>query len=304
MNTQQPRSKPWWRTLLTPGWVITAILVATFSYFAFTLLAPWQLGKNEALEQRNEHIVAAFEHDPVPIDTVLHADGTFDPEREWTRVLATGHYLTTADTPEVLLRLRPVDRTPAFQVLTPFVLNNGQTILVNRGWVPAQDATKVPTIDAPPTTEVTITGMMRLDEGAHPREPMQDQGYSMVHSIHPPQVAELTDTDLVSPYLQLVGDEPGVLNPIPLPQLETGNHLSYGLQWILFGFLAPAGLLYFLFAETRERRRFAQEQDELDEPAAPPSQAQPVGQATRSRYGHTRRNPWAQAYDRQQDRVR
>lgn len=95
-----------------------------------------------------------------------------------------------------------------------------------------------------------------------------------------------------------------MLNPIPLPQLETGNHLSYGLQWILFGFLAPAGLLYFLFAETRERRRFAQEQDELDEPAAPPSQAQPVDQAPRSRYGHTRRNPWAQAYDRQQDRVR
>lgn len=340
MSTQQARSKPWWRTLLTPGWVITAILVATFSYFAFTFLAPWQLGKNEALEERNEHIVQAFEHDPVPIDTVLSTDGTIDPDREWTRVLATGHYLDTAEHPEVLLRLRPVDRTPAFQVLTPFALENGQTIVVNRGWVPAQESTKVPTIDAPPTTEVTITAMMRLDEGAHPREPMQDQGYQMVHSIHPPQVAELTGTDLASPYLQLAGGEPGVLNPIPLPQLETGNHLSYGLQWILFGILAPAGLLYFLFAETRERRRFAREQQELagavaapaapaasaeagaaagaeldsaaaeasaahaEQPAAPAEPEPAPAVASRSRYGHTRRNPWAQAYDRQQDRTR
>lgn len=340
MSTQQARSKPWWRTLLTPGWVITAILVATFSYFAFTFLAPWQLGKNEALEERNEHIVEAFEHDPVPIDTVLSTDGTIDPDREWTRVLATGHYLDTAEHPEVLLRLRPVDRTPAFQVLTPFALENGQTIVVNRGWVPAQESTKVPTIDAPPTTEVTITAMMRLDEGAHPREPMQDQGYQMVHSIHPPQVAELTGTYLASPYLQLAGGEPGVLNPIPLPQLETGNHLSYGLQWILFGILAPAGLFYFLFAETRERRRFAREQQELagavaaagaaaapaetgavagaeldsaaaeasaahaEQPAAPAEPEPAPAVASRSRYGHTRRNPWAQAYDRQQDRTR
>ncbi|QYH20554.1 SURF1 family protein [Corynebacterium aquatimens] len=293
------KEKPWWRTFLTPGWVIAALLIVAFSYFAFTVLAPWQLNKNERLEQRNEHIVTAFEQDPVPLGSVLRADGTLSPEDEWTRVTATGRYIE----PEVLLRLRPVDRTPAFQALTPFQLDSGEVLLVNRGWVPAQDSTKVPDIAAAPTQTVTLTGMLRVDEGTHPTAPMHDQGYQMVYSISPPQIAELTGTEMLSPYLQLLEGEPGVLTPIPLPQLETGNHLSYGLQWIAFGILAPAGLIYFIAAETRERRRFREEQEQLlidaplnvDKHQAPPE--------TRARYGHARRNPWATAYDKEQDRT-
>jgi len=324
VSTQQAGNKPWWKTFLTPGWVIAAILIVAFSYFAFTFLAPWQLGKNERLEHRNEQIVEAFEQDPVPLSQVLGPDGSFDPEQEWTRVTATGRFASD----EVLLRLRPVDRTPAFQVLAPFELETGQTILVNRGWVPAEDSTRVPAFDAPPTGDVTITGMMRVDEGTHPTTPNHDQGYQMVYSISPGQVGELIGTDLASPYIQLLSDSPGVLTAIPLPQLETGNHLSYGLQWILFGILAPAGLIYFIIAETRERRRFRQEQEELllddasvdgagpnpdsgsveeqegvdkqTAPAAAPSAPAPA----RARYGETRRNPWASAYDRQRDRTR
>lgn len=312
MSTQ-PAEKPWWRTFLTPGWVIAALLIAAFSYFAFTVLAPWQLDKNERLEQRNEHIVEAFDQDPVPLSSVLRADGSLSPDDEWTRVTATGRFTG----PDVLLRLRPVDRTPAFQVLTPFTLDNGETLLVNRGWVPARDSTKVPDFAAAPGSVVTLTGMLRLDEGIHPTAPMQDQGYQMVYSISPGQIGELTGTDMLSPYLQLLGGEPGVLEPIPLPQLETGNHLSYGLQWIAFGILAPAGLIYFIVAETRERRRYREEQEQLlladasptpagpaPEPAAAEANVGTQGPAQRSRYGQTRRNPWSGAYDKEQERSR
>ena len=306
MSTQQ---KPWWKTFLTPGWVIAAILIAVFSYFAFTFLAPWQLGKNEQLEQRNEQIVQAFERDPVPLHQVVGPDGALRPGDEWTRVVATGRF--TGD--EVLLRLRPVERTPAFQVLAPFELESGERFLVNRGWVAAEDSTRVPEFAAAPTGDVTITGMLRADEGIHPTEPMRDQGYEMVYSISPGQVGDILGTDLASPYIQLLGESPAVLQPIPLPQLETGNHLSYGLQWILFGLLAPAGLIYFIVAETRERRRFREEQEELllaDAPVAtgpaPEPEAVPAVSAapTRARYGDTRRNPWKSAYDKEQERTR
>ena len=61
MSAKNQTSKPWWRQLLNPGWIIAAIVVGIFSYFAFTFLAPWQLGKNEQLVERNEHISAAFD---------------------------------------------------------------------------------------------------------------------------------------------------------------------------------------------------------------------------------------------------
>lgn len=318
---QTQTDQRWWRALLSPGWIIAAILIGLFSYYAFTFLAPWQLGKNERLVQRNEHIAEAFEHDPQPIADVLRPDGTMSEDDEWSRVVATGQYVGS----DVLLRLRPIDRTPAFQVLTPLRLTTGQTVLVNRGWVPAEDSTRVPPIAPAPDGDVTVTGFMLLDEGVHPSPPLSEQGYEMVYSISPGQVGDILGEDvagdLASPYLQLSADSPGVLQPIPLPQLETGNHLSYGLQWILFGFAAPAGLLYFLFADARERRRYQEEQEQLridDTPAGAgpdPSASKAAGASTsvqsasaapsapaRSRYGSSRANPWAKAYDKEAER--
>ncbi|WP_291314266.1 SURF1 family protein [Corynebacterium sp. UBA2622] len=313
------QEKPWWRTFLSPGWVIAAILIAAFSYFAFTFLAPWQLNKNEALVERNQHIERAFEHDPVPFRDVMGPDGSFDHANEWTRVTLTGHYLPDN---EVLLRLRPVDKTPAFQILTPFAADDGTVVLVNRGWVPARDGgTQVPSFDPAPRETVTVTGFVRVDEGVHPTAPMQDQGHEMVYSINTEQISGLTGLNLASPYVQLTSGEPGVIEAIPLPVLETGNHLSYGLQWIAFGILAPAGLVYFIWAERRERRRFDEEQEALliDAPSAalPEPGAredarrgdqsggrseQPSRGQVRDRYGHSKRNPWASAYDRQEER--
>ena len=45
---------------------------------------------------------------------------------------------------------------------------------------------------------------------------------------------------------------------IALPHLDAGPFLSYGIQWIAFGIIAPIGLGYFVFvrdpgAPTRER---------------------------------------------------
>lgn len=62
---------------------------------------------------------------------------------------------------------------------------------------------------------------------------------------------------LAGPYLQLSEGQPGGLGAIPLPQLDAGPFLSYGIQWIAFGILAPIGLGYFVFSEIRQRRAAA-----------------------------------------------
>ena len=258
-----PRNQPLWRTFLTPGWVIAAVLAVAFSWFAITWLSPWQLGKDHDIKERNERIEAAYEQDPVPLDAVVRDDGTVDPNDEWTRVTLTGHYQGSN---EVLLRMRPVGGSPAFQSLVPFDTDAGQTVLVNRGWVPADNGgTAVPDLAAPPTQTVTVTALVRLTESPHSGGVVEEQGYRMVQSISTEQIGELTGTSLASPYMQLTADQPGVLSPIPLPQLDRGNHLSYGLQWIAFGIMAPAGLLYFVYSELRERRRYREEEQELSE---------------------------------------
>lgn len=319
-SSAQPANSAWWKKFLTPGWVITAVLIIIFSYFAFSFLAPWQLGKDDAIVERNERIAQAFEVDPVPVTDIVAPDGTWDRDNEWTRVTLTGQYQPDD---EVLLRLRPVDSIPAFHGMVPFELDNGQTILVNRGWVEAIDGTQVPDFAPAPSTPVTITGLIRVDEGVHHSPPLEDQGYTQVYSINTEQISSLIDEDLAAPWIQLLPDEAGLLNAQPLPQLDRGNHLSYGLQWIAFGVMAPLGLLYFISAEFKERRRVKEEEAELAGiDAAPSAGPDPhpendeapaqdkamadngsrQAQRMRNRYGDSRRNHWARNTQRDEER--
>jgi len=286
-SSPQKKGRKGWTTFLKPGWVVMFLLIVAFSYVAFTFLAPWQLGKDDAIVHRNNQIDAAFKADPVPVSEIFGPDGEVDPDDEWRRVTLQGEYLPGD---EVLLRMRPVDSSPAFHALTPFRLDSGETILVNRGFTVPIDG-NIPDMTDAPTGPLTIHGHARLNEMEPPTAPMEDQGYRQVYGINTQQVSDVVGVPLARDYVQLSEGEPGELNAIPVPKLDRGSHLSYGFQWIAFGIMAPLGLGYFIWAELRERRRVRDESAELvDAPSVEEvSQVDEAGvekQApTRSRYG-------------------
>ncbi|MBU9765624.1 SURF1 family protein [Mycobacterium sp. TNTM28] len=240
--------------LLRPQWLALFVVVAAFAYLCFTVLAPWQLGKNSKTSRENSQISHSLQADPVPVNTLLPHQDSVAPEAQWQRVTATGHYLPEA---EVLVRLRVVDGEPAFEVLTPFAVDGGPVVLVDRGYIRPVDGNKVPEFAAPPASSVTITARLRDSEAlAAGKEPFRsDDGARQVYSINTEQIASVTGVALAGSYLQLVADQPGGLGEIPLPHLDAGPFLSYGIQWIAFGIVAPLGLGYFIYAELQQRRR-------------------------------------------------
>lgn len=285
------------------------LLIIAFSYAAFSFLAPWQLGKDDAIVHRNNQIDAAFKTDPVPASEIFGPSGEVSPEDEWRRVTMQGEYLTSD---EVLLRMRPVDSSPAFQALTPFRLDSGETILVNRGFTVPLDG-NIPDMTDAPTGEVTISGHARLNEVEPSSAPMEDQGYRQVYGIHTEQISEVVGVPLAQDFVQLSAGEPGVLNAIPVPKLDRGSHLSYGFQWIAFGIMAPLGLGYFIWAELRERRRVrAEEASLIDAPAdtvtdfsdvvAEPVEAEVPEGPRRSRYGDERPDHYGRFAKRDRER--
>ena len=238
--------------MLRPGWLVLAAVVGVFAYLCFTVLAPWQLGKNTSTEHRNDLISNSINAETVPVGEVI-ADGTIAPDDEWRNITATGSYQPDAD---ILVRLQSIEGAPSYEVLTPFVLDGGRTILVNRGYVRPINGAEAPPIAAPPTDPVTLNGRVRLSEGTAPgRVPMVENGAKQVYSIDARPIGEFIGTDLVDAYIQLEPDQPGGLGTIPLPQLDAGPYLSYGFQWLAFGIMAPLGLAYFIRAEWRERRK-------------------------------------------------
>lgn len=270
------------KAFLKPGWIFTFVLIIAFTYLALTVLAPWQLNKSDVVSHRNELIAEHFDSQPAPFDQVFSPDGELPADNEYLRVQLTGHYLPES---EVIMRVRPVESGPAYHALTPFQLADGRVVLTNRGWIRPENGQLPSAFPAPPTGEVTILGYARIDEPKPHIAPSMESGRQMVTGINTEEISGLVGTPLAKDYVQLAPDQPGVLTAFPLPQLDNGPHLSYGIQWIAFGLLAPVFLGYFVFAEMRERRREAAEQAELAAGTSPET-------LERSRYGSTRKVNW------------
>lgn len=272
--------------LLRPSWLALAAVVLGFAYLCFTVLAPWQLGKNTTTSRANSQLERALTAEPVPVTTLLPQQDSSAPDEQWRPVTATGHYLAEA---QVLVRLRVIDGVPAVEVLTPFAVDGGPTVLVNRGYVRTEDGgSRLPPIAPPPQNTVTITARLRDSQAAIPgKNPFTENGFRQVYSINTEQVSAMTGVPLTGSYLQLVDGQPGGLGVIALPRRDAGPFLSYGIQWIAFGILAPLGLGYFAFAEIRARRAERSEPSGragADEPAPPMT----VEQKLADRYGRRR----------------
>ncbi|MEU8894452.1 SURF1 family cytochrome oxidase biogenesis protein [Nocardia sp. NPDC048505] len=273
--------------LLRPSWAILAVVVVAFAYLCFTVLAPWQLGKNTATEHRNDLIAESVRADPVDVTTLLT---TQDEHTEWRRVTAEGVFVPEST---VLVRLRHLDGAPAYAVLAAFKLTDGHILLVDRGMIAGLDGSSAPPpIPAAPAGVQRLEGRVRMSEGVTPgREPLTQDGFRQVYSIDTTQEATVLGQPLTpiptggdrGGYLQLSADQPGAFTPTPLPQLDAGPYLSYGLQWLAFGIMAPLGLGYFVYAELRERRK---DRAAKSSPETPTPTTEPTSEARiADRYG-------------------
>ena len=238
--------------LLRPGWVALAVVVVAFTYLCFSVLAPWQLGKNTKTSRENDQIQQSLTTAPVPLKTLLPHQDSSAPDAQWRRVTATGHYLADK---QLVVRLRVAEGDPAMEVLLPFMVEGGPTVLVDRGYVRPLPGSRVPPIPPPPHETVTITARLRdSEQPVLDKESFVSDGVRQVYSIDVVQIAKLTGVPLAGSYLQLVDHQPGGLGVIGLPHLDAGPFLSYGIQWITFGVVAPILLGYFVYAEIRARR--------------------------------------------------
>ncbi|WP_181697974.1 SURF1 family protein [Nocardia sp. GTS18] len=279
--------------LLRPSWLILALVVVAFAYLCFTILAPWQLNKNSSTEHRNQLIADSVQAEPVAVTDILAGDpGT---HTEWRKVIATGTFLPDST---VLVRLRHLDGAPGYAVLAAFRLDDGRTVLVDRGLVAAVDGTRPPAIAEPPGGTQRIEARVRASEGVVPdKVPSTQDGFRQVYTVDTTQESTVLGIPLTAiptgtdkgGYLQLAEGQPGAFTPVPLPQLDAGPYLSYGLQWLAFGVMAPLGLGYFVFAEMRARRRERGEGGpEVSDQIASTSEESTTEARLADRYGRTR----------------
>ena len=115
----------------------------------------WQLSRAHTKIAYANTVAARLDMPAVPQDALARDAAT--AEQQWYRqVVLTGQWV---DARTVFLMNRTMDERSGFYVMTPLRLPDGSAVVVQRGWVPRDDADpmKVPVVATPAGT-VTIAG--------------------------------------------------------------------------------------------------------------------------------------------------
>lgn len=248
-----------YRFLFSRQWVILT-LVALLLIPAMVKLGFWQFHRHENRVAHNDLVAASLAAPTVPVDElVAPGRGPADSARYRT-VTATGTYDARH---EMVVRQRTASdgRKIGYHVLTPLVREDGTAVLVNRGWIPAeQDLTRFPDVPRAPSGKVTVTGRLMEDETT------AGSGIKERHGLPPRQImlidsgrlAKELDRPVLGGYLVLTGTspEPSGEQPQPIPEPDhngVGPHLAYAFQWWLFAAAVPVGWVVLVRRERRDR---------------------------------------------------
>ena len=225
--------------VFAPSWPMT--LLTLILLVLFIGLGRWQWQRGEA----KQVLWDAYERNdssPVP-----HSRVDFDTAERFQRVALSGRFDPDH---QFLLDNRSHAGQPGYEVLTPFVLESGRRILVNRGWIPFSGyRDRLPDVSIQGARAANISG--RLDELPTPglasgRAP-PESGSSWPKLTSFPTHDELETAlreKLARPILLLDPQLPnGYVREWSPPGMAPDRHFSYAIQW--WGFAAVLAVLYF-----------------------------------------------------------
>lgn len=157
---------------------------------------------------------------------------------------------------ELYLGARSRNGNPGYQLLTPFVLADGQVILVNRGWVPVERKPPEYRAEGQVAGSVTLEGVLRLPREQAFMQPDNEPHNNMWFFVDLPAMAAASGAAIRT---DLYVDAGPAENPGGFPlggqtRIEMPNdHLQYALTW---GLLAVALIvIYVLYHLKLQRER-------------------------------------------------
>lgn len=238
-------SRPWKR------WV-SLILFGAVLAVAFVNLGQWQLHRLEERRHRNATIVANQARPPADFSAVFGRPITEDDQ--WQRVTVRGTFDAAH---QYQVRYRYDGGAPGFEVVTPLRATDGQTVLVDRGFIDVPSGHTIPdALPAPPAGEVNVVGFVRRSEVGKPAaiDPVNNQ----VRLVNAGAIGRTLPYPVVDGYVSLTESVPpqdGGFRPVALPELTEGPHLSYAVQWFLFTVIGVVGMVVLIRGDIRERRK-------------------------------------------------
>lgn len=239
---------------MTRRWLGYLAFAVVFA-IACGFLSAWQASRGNDAVAANALLDKNFNSQPLPLQSVIPGLTSFRADQEWLRVTVSGSYLPKE---QLLVRNRPTDAGPGFEVLTPLRLADGSVFIVDRGWVPTGNKQDRPDYVAPAPAG-TVVATVRL----RPSEPKTDAGSTSggeIGTIALGEVQARTGGAVYTGAYGILDSQTPVgaagLTPVVTsePTQDEGLHWSYMIQWVLFALIGFFGLFYAVRQEIRLRR--------------------------------------------------
>lgn len=206
-------------------------------------LGLWQLDRAEQKRARADTYADRMSAAPIALEAWLDA-GLEDVR--WRRVSVHGRFGEQV----LVLDNRVLDGRLGVEVLSPFELESGRTVLVNRGWVPTSAQRSVAPVVDTPRTPLTITG----HAGPVPVTGLKLNAQADSFDILAPAMARVQNIDLdaissrydltLLPYVVYLNEDSpaGFVRRWKTPGDGSEKHRAYAVQWF-----AMAGILMVIY---------------------------------------------------------
>jgi cytochrome oxidase assembly protein ShyY1 len=246
-----------YRFALRPLWILSH-LFALACVVAFVLLGLWQLDRHDQRVDRNATVEARAGQPAVPVTDALSEVDDADDLR-FRAVSASGTYGAR----DLLVDNRSRDGLPGAWILTPLTLDDGSTLVVNRGFQFTDGGTiePEPAPEGPVAVEGTVTTWEGEGCGVRTGEGGEPLGMACLRRS---AAEEAFGAEVLPIVVQRQTSEPAgsdALAPVPLPELDAGPHRSYAVQWFIFATLTAVVYLLIL---RRVARRVGERVEDAD----------------------------------------
>jgi surfeit locus 1 family protein len=216
--------------------VIAILLVA-----GLVALAVWQVHRRAYKLDLIARVEARVHAAPIPAPRPVRWTGISAAADEYRRVVATGEWLQDRST----LVQAVTELGGGYWMMTPLVQDDGTTVLVNRGFVPATE--RNPASWRPSPGSITVTGLLRMSEPGGAFLRANDPASNRWFSRDVTAIAAARGLDKVAPYFIDAERMPGE-SGLPIAGLTviafSNNHLVYALTWGVLALMAAAGAIF------------------------------------------------------------